>query len=163
MKGYSSARLLLFAAAALVAELTALSGVGFRGTRPDLLVPVACFAALFAGSPRQALGTAWAVGLIRDAATVGPPGLYSLLYLGLAVAITHLKSFLFRDHPATQLAVSALGAALVGLATALAATISAGGIPWTAWILQTGSAALLTAVAGPILMGVLIHVKVLVR
>lgn len=163
MKGYSTPRLLLFALAALLAELVVLPGVGPRETRPDLLVPVVGFAALFALEPRQALFSAWTVGLLRDALTVGPPGLYSLVYLALAWGLSAARQVLFRDHPLTQLVVAAVGSAGTCLVTATAASFHAGALPLRTWFVTTFFSALLTALAAPPVMALLIRVRTLVR
>ena len=163
MKGYNGARLLAVAAAALVVELTLLANIAWAGARPDLLVPVVAFAALFAAEDSRAYGLAWAVGLMRDLGTAGPLGQYALIYLILAVSICSMRSFLFREHPLTQAAVGGLGAAAAGLASAACTAAFTGGIPLGLCIARTASSAFATALLAPVAVTLLSRTRFLVR
>ncbi|HKS15973.1 MAG TPA: rod shape-determining protein MreD [Planctomycetota bacterium] len=163
MKNYSVVRLLAVAAAALVVELTLMSGLAWAGARPDLLVPIVAFAALFATEPSRALGTAWAVGLMRDLGTAGPLGQYALIYLVLAWSITALRPLLFREHPLTQVAVGGIAAAFAGLAAAACTAAFTGGIPLTLVLARTLSSAAITALVAPLAVTVLSRNRFLVH
>ena len=163
MKNYSAVRLLAVAAAALVVELTLMSGLAWAGARPDLLVPIVAFAALFASEPSRALGSAWAIGLLRDLGTAGPLGQYALIYLIIAWSITALRPLLFREHPLTQAAVGGVAAAIAGLAAAACTAAFAGGIPLGLVLARTFSSALITALVAPLAVTMLSRNRFLVH
>jgi rod shape-determining protein MreD len=163
MKTFGTFRILLVAAVALVFETALLANAGWAGGRPDLLVPVVCFAALFAAEPAQALGIAWGAGLLRDLGTAGPLGQYALIYLALAWALVGLRTLLFREHPLTQAVVGGVGAALAGLASAACTSALAGGIPLGLALARAAGSALLTALLAPVLVTLLARARFLVR
>ena len=163
MKTYSTPWLLAIAAAALVVELTVLANFAWAGARPDLLIPVVVFAALFAAEPSQALATAWAAGLIRDLGTAGPLGQYALIYLVIAWILASARTYLFREHPLTQAAVGAGGAAVAGLASAACTAAFTGGIPLSLCFARTSVSALVTAVVAPVAVSALSRTRFLVR
>jgi len=163
VKNIDAVRLMAVAVAALVVEMTLLANVAWAGARPDLLVPVVAFAALFAAEPSHAYGMAWAVGLLRDLGTAGPLGQYALIYLVLAATLASLRSLLFREHPLTQAAVGGLGAAAAGLASAACTAAFAGGIPLTLCLARTASSAFATALVAPVAVTLLSRTRLLVR
>jgi len=163
VKSFGVVRLLGVAAAALVVEMTLLADLAWAGARPDLLVPIVVFAALFAPEPSHAFGMAWGIGLMRDLGTAGPLGQYALIYLVLAVSISSMRSFLFREHPLTQAAVGGLGAAAAGLASAACTAAFAGGIPLSLCIARTASSAFATALLAPVAVTLLSRTRFLVR
>jgi len=163
VNSFSPVRLLAFAAAALVLELTLLAHWAWAGARPDLLVPLVAFAALFAAEPSRALGSAWAIGLMRDLGTAGPLGQYALIYLVIAWSISSLRSLLFREHPLTQAAVGGVAAAIAGLASAACTAAFAGGIPLGLVFARTFSSALVTALLAPVAVTLLSRNRFLVR
>jgi rod shape-determining protein MreD len=163
MKTYSTAGLLILAAAALVVETTLLSRVAWAGARPDLLMPAILYAALFFPDPSRAMGAAWGVGLLRDLGSAGPLGQYALIYLVVAVSIAGARSFLFREHPFTQAAVCGLGAGAVGLASAACTAAFAGGVPLGLCFLRAGVSALATALLAPVAVYFLSRNRLVVR
>ena len=163
MKNYGPVRLLAVAAAALVLEMTLLSDMAWAGARPDLLVPIVAFAALFAADPSGALGSAWAIGLMRDLGTAGPLGQFALIYLVIAWSISGLRPLLFREHPLTQAAVGGVAAAAAGLASAACTAAFAGGLPLGLCFARTGASALATALLAPVAITLLSRTRFLVR
>ena len=156
-------RLLAVAVAALVVETTLLSEFAWAGARPDLLVPVIAFAALFAAEPSRALFAAWGAGLLRDLGTAGPLGQHALIYLVLAWAIAGLRPLLFREHPLTQAAVGAIAGAVAALASAACTAAFAGGVPLGLCFARAGSSALVTALVAPVAITLMSHSRFLVR
>jgi rod shape-determining protein MreD len=163
VKTYSIPWLLAIAAAALAVELTLLSNVAWAGARPDLLIPVVIFAALFAAEPSHVLGTAWVAGLMRDLGTAGPLGQYALIYLVIAWILSGARTYLFREHPLTQAAVGAGGAAVAGLASAACTAAFVGGIPLGLCFARTSVSALATALVAPVAVTILSRSRFLVR
>ena len=163
MKNFGVVRLFAVAAAALVLEMTLLANVAWAGARPDLLVPVVAFAALFASETSLAFGSAWAIGLMRDLGTAGPLGQYALIYLVIAWTISALRPLLFREHPLTQAAVGGLSAAAAGLASAACTSAFAGGIPLSLCFMRTGASAFATALLAPVAITLLSRTRFLVR
>ncbi len=163
MRHYDAFRLLAVAAAALVVELTMLTNVAWAGARPDLLVPVVAFAALFAPDPSRALGLAWGAGLMRDLGTAGPLGQYALIYLVIAWTIAGLRPLLFREHPFTQALVGGGAAAAAGLASAACTAAFTGGIPLGLCFARAGASALATALLAPVAITLLSRTRLLVR
>jgi rod shape-determining protein MreD len=163
VKTFSAAKLLAVAGAALVVEMTLLSDLAWAGARPDLLVPIVVFAALFAPESSPALGIAWAVGLMRDLGTAGPLGQFALIYLVIGWTIAACRPFLFREHPLTQAAVGAAGAAAAGLASAACTSAFAGGVPLALCLTRTAASALATALLAPVAVTLLSRTRLLVR
>jgi rod shape-determining protein MreD len=142
---YSTAKLLLLGAVLLACELTVLDRWAVQGVRPEALLSLACFAALFARDSSQGLLASWLLGLLKDAGSAGPLGLYALLFLGAGAVVLQVRQILFRESPLTQLAVAFIAACWVNLAAALVVAIGVGGIPIGVILGKTLLSALLTA------------------
>jgi len=142
---YSTAKLLLLGAVLLACELTVLDRWSVKGVRPEALLSLACFAALFARDSSQGLLASWLLGLLKDAGSAGPLGLYALLFLGAGAVVLQVRQILFRESPLTQLAVAFTAACWVNLAAAVVVAIGVGGIPIGVIVGKTLLSALLTA------------------
>lgn len=145
MTKYSTGKLLLLAALLLACELTVLDRWALKGARPETLLSLACFAALFARDSTQGLLASWLIGLVKDAGSAGPLGLHALLFLGAGAVVLEIRQILFRESPLTQLCVTFIAACWVNLAAALVVAISVGGIPLGVIVGKTLLSALLTA------------------
>lgn len=163
MNAYHSGRLILLAAAALAAELTVLERWSLGGSKPDLLLSLACFAALFARDTRQGLLVSWLLGILKDAGTAGPLGLHALLFLGAGWVVLQVRQVLFRESPVTQFGVSFLAAAGIGLLGALFVGSGVGSIPLGVVFGKALLTALLTAVLTVPLHLTLLQVRWLLR
>jgi len=142
---YSTGKLLLLAAVLLAGELTVLDRWAVKGARPEALLSLACFAALFARDSSQGLLASWLIGLLKDAGSAGPLGLHALLFLGAGAVVLQIRQILFRESPLTQLAVTFVAACWVNLAVAIVVSLSVGGIPLGVVVGKTLLSALLTA------------------
>ncbi|MFO8007834.1 MAG: rod shape-determining protein MreD [Candidatus Brocadiia bacterium] len=110
-------RLAACIAALLLLQLSVAPRFSYRFLRPDLLLLAAAFVALeadFAG----AVWAAFALGLLRDFASVGPLGAGPLLMVPAAAGLNALKEQLLRDSAWTDLTLTAAYVAVVGLAYA---------------------------------------------
>ena len=145
MVKYSTGKLALLAAAALAFELTLLEAWSIGGVRAELLLSLACFAALFARDSGQGLLASWLIGLLKDLGSAGPLGLPALLFLGAGWVVLQIRQILFRESPLTQIGVTFVAACWVNLAAAIVVSISVGGIPFGVMIGKTLLSALLTA------------------
>lgn len=145
MTKYSTGKLLLLAAVLLGCELTVLDRWAVKGARPEALLSLACFAALFARDSSQGLLASWLIGLLKDAGSAGPLGLHALLFLGAGAVVLQIRQVLFRESPLTQLAVTFVAACWVNLAAAIVVALSVGGIPLGVIVGKTLLSALLTA------------------
>lgn len=146
MTKYSTGKLLLLGAVLLAVELTVLDAWAVKGARPEALLSLACFAALFARDSAQGLLASWLIGLMKDAGSAGPLGLYALLFLGAGSVVLQIRQVLFRESPLTQLAVGFIAACWVNLAAAIVVSLTVGGIPLGVIAGKTLLSALLTAV-----------------
>ncbi len=142
---YSTGKLALLAAAALAFELTVLETWSIGGARPEAMLSLACFAALFAADSRQGLVTSWIIGLLKDAGSAGPLGLHALLFLAAGGVVLQLRQVLFRESPLTQVGVVFVAACWVNLVSAIVVAVSVGGIPIGVILGKTLLSALLTA------------------
>jgi rod shape-determining protein MreD len=142
---YSTGKLLLLAAVLLACELTLLDRWALKGSRPETLLSLACFAALFARDSSQGLLASWLIGLVKDAGSVGPLGLHALLFLGAGAVVLQIRQVLFRESPLTQLCVAFIAACWVNLVVAIVVSLSVGGIPLGVIVGKTLLSALLTA------------------
>lgn len=145
MVKYSTGKLAMLAAAALAFELTLVETWSVGGARAELLLSLACFAALFARDSGQGLLASWLIGLLKDLGSAGPLGLHALLFLGAGWVVLQIRQILFRESPLTQLGVTFVAACWVNLATAIVVSISVGGIPFGVMVGKTLLSALLTA------------------
>ena len=145
MVKYSTGKLALLAAAALAFELTLLESWSIGGVRAELLLSLACFAALFARDSGQGLLASWLIGLLKDLGSAGPLGLHALLFLGAGWVVLQIRQILFRESPLTQIGVTFVAACWVNLAAAVLVSISVGGIPFGVIVGKTLLSALLTA------------------
>jgi rod shape-determining protein MreD len=143
---YSTGKLALLAAAGLAFELTLLETWSIAGARAEILLSLACFAALFARDSGQGLLASWLIGLLKDVGSAGPLGLHALLFLGAGWVVYQVRQILFRESPLTQLGVAFVAACWVNLAAAIVVAISVGGIPFGVIVGKTLLSALLTAV-----------------
>ena len=163
MNRYSTGKLLLLAAILLAGELTVFDRWAVKGARPEALLSLACFAALFARDSSQGLLASWIIGLVKDFGSAGPLGLHALLFLGAGGVVLQIRQILFRDSPLTQLAVTFVAACWVNLAAAIVVSISVGGIPIGVTLGRTLLSALLTAALTVPLHFTLLQARFLVR
>ena len=163
MVKYSTGKVAMLAAAALAFELTLLENWSVGGARAELMLSLACFAALFARDSGQGLLASWLIGLLKDFGSAGPLGLHALLFLGAGAVVLHVRQILFRESPLTQLGVTFVAACWVNLAAALVVSITVGGIPIGVMIGKTLLSALLTAVLTVPVHLTLMQAKWLVR
>jgi len=142
---YSTAKLLILGAVALAFELTLLERWSLKGARPEALLSLACFAALFARDSSQGLIASWMIGLLKDLGSAGPLGLHALLFLGAGWVVLQIRQVLYRESPLTQVAVTFIAACWVNLAAAIVVAVTVGGIPLGVLLGKTALSALLTA------------------
>ena len=142
---YSTAKLLVVGAVALAFELTLLERWSLKGARPEALLSLACFAALFARDSSQGLIASWMIGLLKDLGSAGPLGLHALLFLGAGWVVLQIRQVLYRESPLTQIAVTFIAACWVNLAAAIVVAITVGGIPLGVLLGKTALSGLLTA------------------
>src|SRR6516162_2687347 len=145
MAKYSTGKLALLGAAALALELTLCDSWSVGGVRAEVMLSLACFAALFARDSGQGLLASWLIGLLKDLGSAGPLGLHALLFLGAGAVVLQIRQILFRESPLTQLAVTFIAACWVNLAAAVVVAIGVGGIPTGVIVGKTLLSALLTA------------------
>lgn len=160
---YSTTKLAGWAAVLLAAELTLFERWSVKGARPEALLALACFAALFAKEPRQGLLACWLIGLMKDIASAGPFGLHALLFVGAGWVVLQVRQVLFPESPLTQLAVAFIAACWVNAAAAAVVALSVGGLPLGLVLAKILLSALLTAVLTPFLLVFLTNVRWMVR
>lgn len=160
---YTLPRLILLGVVALAAEVTVLATQTLWGARLELLLLLACFAALYSRDRTQAVWACWTLGFLKDLASPTPLGLFALLFLAAGWAIARMRQVLFREHPLTQAGVAFACAAAVVLVDALAAAVSAGRLPWDFVLARAFSAALFAAAAAPVVIYVVTRPKWLLR
>ena len=163
MVKYSTGKLALLAAAALAFELTLLETWSVGGVRAELLLSLACFAALFARDSGQGLLASWLIGLMKDLGSAGPLGLHAMLFLGAGWVVLQIRQILFRESPLTQLGVAFVAACWVNVAAAILVSISVGGIPFGVIVGKTLLSGLLTAGITVPLHMTLMHVRWIVK
>lgn len=163
MSRYTLGKLALLGFAGLAIELTILDACSIKGARPEGLVVLACFAALFAEDSRQGLLGAWIAGLLKDAAGTGPLGLYALLFLAAGWVVLRVRQVLYRENPLTQISVAFLAGCGINLAAALFVSATAGAIPAGLLLSRTLLSAALTALLAPPFLFLLARARWLVR
>lgn len=149
---YSTAKLLAWGIVALAAEVTVLENWSIKGARPEALLAVACFAALYAADSHQGLLACWMIGLLKDSGSAGPLGLHAALFTVAGWVVLQLRQVLFRESPVTQLAVGFLAACWVNIATAGFVALFVGGLTPGVIVGKTLLTGLLTALVTPALL-----------
>ncbi len=84
------------------------------GARPDLILVVTVFFAMHAPR-RDAVLTAWLLGMIADLMTIERFGLLALSYALIAMIVASVRDFLFRYNAFSQIAVTAAASVLLGV------------------------------------------------
>ena len=163
MVKYRLSKIAFWAAALLAAELTLLERGAVFGARPEALLALTCFAALFAADDRQGLVASWTLGLLKDFGSAGPLGLHALLFLAAGAVMLQVRQVLFRESPLTQVAVAFVATAWVHAVAAAFVALSAGGIPFGVLAVKTLLSAALTAALTPFLLLFLTQARWMVR
>ncbi|MBI2899661.1 MAG: rod shape-determining protein MreD [Planctomycetes bacterium] len=149
---YGSARLLLLALVAFAVETTFAERITFLGGRPEFLLTLGCFAALFSARPGQGFATAWLLGLAKDCGSALPLGLHAFLFLAIAWAIQLLRQAVFREHPLVQCGTVFFAALASSLVTGAFVCLFTGGVPFWTLAGKALAGALLSAAAAPVVM-----------
>jgi len=84
------------------------------GARADLLLATTVFLGLFA-RPRESIVAAWLLGVGADLLTIERFGLMSLTYVVIALSVSSIRLYVFRESRLTQLVVTLIAALLVNL------------------------------------------------
>ena len=163
MNRYSTTKVTLLACVLLALELTLLDLFSVKGARPEPLLTLACFAALFARDSRQGLMASWIIGLVKDLSSAGPWGLHALLFLATGAVVLQIRQVLYREFAVTQLVVSFVAAWWVNVAAAIFVSVTVGGIPFGVILGRSFLSATLTAVSTPVLLYFIRRMKWLVR
>ncbi len=103
---------LLLAAVVLTLQSSLAPRLEVFGARPDWLLVVVVFFALYA-PPREAAIAAWIVGAAADLMTVERLGLLALTYALVAVAVASVRDYLFRHRAVTRFVVTLVASLLV--------------------------------------------------
>lgn len=163
MTRFSSIRLLILAIPALAIELSLGERVSVWGGRPEPLLLLACFAAMFAKEAKQGLALAWVFGLLKDLGTTMPLGFHALVFAVLAYLLLTARQVLFREHPLMQSGIVFFAAMIVSVFAAIQVCLFAGGIPFGVLALKTIMGALLSALLAPVVMGALLRWRSFLR
>jgi len=91
--------------AALSLQAALAPHLALGGARPDLLLVVVTFFALYARARDAVLG-AWIIGILADLMSIERLGFFALSYLGIALLVSSLREYLFRYRGTTQFAVT---------------------------------------------------------
>lgn len=105
---------IILALIALVLQTSVASWVQIHSVRPDLLLVLAVFYALWGPWPEGAIA-AWLLGLLADLHSLDRIGLHALCFGLAALAIVYVRQVVFRDHAVTQIAITFVFAVLVHL------------------------------------------------
>lgn len=162
-RGFAIPKFAGVAVAALALELTLLDLFSIHGARAEILLALACFAALFARTPQQGLMTAWILGLIKDLGSAGPLGLHALLFLAMAAAVLRARRPLDQWLPVMRLALPFMAACAVNFATALFVSVTSGALSGDLMVTRILVSAFATALAAPVLFLILGRVRWLVQ
>jgi len=107
---------LIIIVAAVVFQTTLADLAAIGPAKPDVLIALVVFLA-FSFDLREVFLPIWALGILRDAFSAGPVGLYGLIFLGIALIVSFVRQFAFRD---SLVAVIVLTTGSVVLCEALA-------------------------------------------
>lgn len=146
----------ILAGVTIVLQTSATRYVEIQSIRPDLMFILAAHYALWGPWPEAAIA-AWILGLLVDLQSLDRLGLHAFSFGLAAWAIVRIRQIVFRDHAATQIAITLLFTFLIQLGVALYRrwgidNPTSGGILWPA--LLTG---LYTAICAPYLHWLLIR------
>lgn len=147
----------ILAGLAIVLQTSATPFLEIQSIRPDLMFILAVHYALWGPWPEAALA-AWMLGLLADLQSLDRIGIHAFCFGLAAWAIIRIRQVVFRDHAATQIAITFLFTVLIQLAVAFYRRWGAGeshaAILWPAVL--TG---IYTAACAPYLHWVLIRLS----
>jgi rod shape-determining protein MreD len=89
---------------ALLAELAFPQFLRFRGGSPEILLLVCAFISLYA-APKESLLACLGCGLLKDFFSVGRTGTYAIIFFIVALCLSSLRRYLYRERVLTQVAV----------------------------------------------------------
>jgi rod shape-determining protein MreD len=135
-----------------VAVAPALAVTSLRAAPQPLLI-LALFVALFARSDAAVLGC-WTLGLMQDLASIGPIGAGALAYGLVGLAIVHVRSSVFRDHPLSHIFLALIFGFLANELLALRVAV-ADGFNNRLLVAEPLATAIYTALLAPCLMPLL--------
>ena len=143
---------ILLAATALTLQSAIAPRFELFGVRPDWLLVIVVFFAMHA-SPRDAAIGAWIIGGCADLMTIERLGLMALTYTLVAVAVTSVRDYVFRDRALTQLLLTLVVSVLVRLAWTVYSRLlhDPGGALFVDLVLEVVIASVYTAVWAPLL------------
>lgn len=144
----------------LTAQSALAPAVEIRGVRPDWLLAGAIFLGLYV-KPREAVVSAWVMGLCADLLTVERPGLISLSYMLSAAAVCSFREYVFRYWALTQFATTLVMALAVQTVWMFYRRIMYPPAPplVTDWMYGTVLTSLYTAAWAPLLHKVLLSLS----
>jgi rod shape-determining protein MreD len=99
--------LILIGWAAVALETTLSPRLAVGGVRPDLVLAMLMFTALFVPAYPALLG-AWVLGLAKDVTGGGPVGVWALLFLGAAALVIEVRDLMFIERALTQVILTAV-------------------------------------------------------
>lgn len=126
----------IIGSALLVLEVGVVSRLRGLGEGPDLMLLFVVFLSLY-GPVEDAPLSGWLLGIAKDGLSVGPMGLYAVLFMGLAFFLSRIRADIFLEYNKSHIANA-------GLATLL--TYSCAGL-WH-WLGGTGAVSIVPAIVG---------------
>lgn len=86
---------------ALWVQTCILPSFHIRGARPDILLILAVFLALYGEDDHWPVRY-WLLGLLKDIFSAGPLGLHALLFAFIGSGVGLIRGEVFREHPFTR-------------------------------------------------------------
>jgi rod shape-determining protein MreD len=108
----------ILAGVTVVLQTSATPFVEIQSVRPDLMFILAVHYALWGPWPEAAMA-AWILGLVADLQSLDRVGIHALCFGLAAWAIVRIRQIVFRDHAATQIAISFVFTILIQMVVSL--------------------------------------------
>ena len=149
---------ILLAVAAVILQSSALPRLTVFGARPDLLLIITIFIALYA-HPQDAVAGGWGLGLLADLLSIERLGLLALTYGAVAFLVLIVREYIFKYRASSQLVLAGLLALLVQAGWLVYQGLSYG---WSVGLANGSAAALAgsaayTALFAPVVLQLLLR------
>lgn len=114
--------LLGFLSVAAVVQTTLADLFVIGQARPDFLLALVVYLAL-SFDLREVLVPIWVLGIFRDAFSLGPIGMYALIFLVVGLLVSWVRAYAFRDSLLTVVATAVFAVAVCELFAAAALSV----------------------------------------
>ncbi|MDP6114074.1 MAG: rod shape-determining protein MreD [Planctomycetota bacterium] len=152
----------LFIFLGLLLQTSVFGFLPILGARPDLLMALLVFLALYSDDGAWPLRY-WFVGLGKDICSAGPPGLYALTFMLVGILIHRMRKDIYRELWSTRIWLVFMGVVVANGSAALSQALSFGNYRLLEIAAGVFLEAAYSALAAPLFMLMLLFCRFFLR